>query len=111
MAVMTHARAHQLPTEVTYTNLTQEQRDRFEQAMYDAYQASTPDTYNAHMARAIDAIGINPGSGEIIRCGCCIACDQIYDAAERDAHTYWDGAHYIPQCPACADDHRGLDAE
>lgn len=116
MSVLTAARiphqpTGQQPAEVTHTNLTDEQQQRFENAMHDAYQATTPDTYAAHMARAIDACGINPGSGEIIRCGCCIACDQIYDAADRDARTYWDGTHYIPQCPGCADDHPGRDAE
>lgn len=117
MSVITAARipsqTTKQPTEVDLTTLPEDTRQLIEHALESARNAPDNDTYFRHMTTAILAAGIRtPRNRELVRCGCVSCyCDVIYDADDPDAHLYNDGAHEIPQCPGCADDHPGRDAE
>jgi NAD-dependent SIR2 family protein deacetylase len=116
MTVITAARiprqpTGQLPTEVDLTTLPDVLQQVIETALESARNAPNNDEYFRHMTTAILAAGIHTRHGELARCACDCMCDVLYDADNPNAHLFHDGAHEIPQCPACADDHPGTNAE
>ncbi|MDX3232936.1 hypothetical protein [Streptomyces sp. ME19-01-6] len=118
MSVITAARiprqpTNQQPTQVDLTELPEDTRQLIEHALEAARNAPDNDVYFDHMTTAITAAGIRqPRHGEIVRCGCTSChCDVLYDVDDPDAWLYNDGAHEIPQCPGCADEHPGTNAE
>ncbi|MFJ1993028.1 hypothetical protein [Streptomyces asiaticus] len=116
MSVITAARIPRQPTdqqstEVDLTTLPWALQQVIETALEAARNAPTNDEYFAHMATATTASGLRTRRGELARCACDCMCDVLYDADDPDAHLFHDGAREVPQCPGCADDHRGRDAE
>ncbi|GHJ34265.1 hypothetical protein TPA0910_86980 [Streptomyces hygroscopicus subsp. sporocinereus] len=116
MSVMTPARTTGKPTdhrttEVDITTLPWPLQQVIETALEGARNAPTNDEYFRHMRTVITASGIHTSRGEAARCACDCMCDVLYDADDPDAHLFHDGVREVPQCPGCADDHRGRDAE
>ncbi|MFD8516511.1 hypothetical protein ACFV27_36900 [Streptomyces antimycoticus] len=115
MSVMSPARTtgqttHR-PTEVDLTTLPWTLQQVIETALENARNAPTNDEHFRHMRTATTASGIHTRRGEAARCACDCMCDVLYDADDPDAWLYNDGAREVPQCPVCADDHRGHNAE
>lgn len=118
MSVITAARiprqpTDQLPAEVDLTTLPENVQQAIEHALEAAREAPDNTDYFKHMTTAILAAGIRvPRNRELVRCGCTSCyCGVLFDGDDPDANLYNDGVREIPQCPACADDHRGVTAE
>ncbi|MFJ2202444.1 hypothetical protein [Streptomyces violaceusniger] len=108
MSVMSPARTR--ATQINLTDVATADRDQFLNLMDQADQTiSVPEILLLH-SDAADAIGLQlPARGEIAVCSCGCNCLIVFDADQ--AHTFNDGYGETTQCPDCADDHRGRDAE
>ncbi|NUP35754.1 MAG: hypothetical protein HOY76_01705 [Streptomyces sp.] len=107
---MTPARTTPQATEVNLFDLPLPIRDKFLDYMDQADTTiSVTEIRLAHTAAA-QLIGMQlPPRGEIAVCSCPCFCQIIFDVDQ--AHEYNDGYGPTFQCPGCADDHPGRDAE
>lgn len=115
MSVMSAARIPRQPTgkrpaEVNLSDVALPIRDEFLDYMDQADSTiSVTEILLAHRAAA-DLIGLQlPARSVIAVCSCDCNCLTVFDADQ--AHEYDDGYGRTVQCPGCADDHPGRDAE
>ena len=115
MSVMSAARipvqpTSQLPVEVNLSDLPTAVRDRFLDLMDQVDSTISVPEILLLNADAASIIGLRlPPRGEIAVCSCGCNCLIVFDLDQ--AHEYDDGYGRTLQCPGCADDHRGRDAE
>ncbi|WP_448333533.1 hypothetical protein [Streptomyces sp. DSM 41534] len=108
MSVMSPARTRAI--EINLSDVATAVRDKFLHLMDQADQTVSVTEIQLLHADAADLIGLQyPTSREIAVCSCGCNCLIVFDADA--AHTFNDGYGETTQCPVCADDHRGRDAE